>query len=112
MMSAKFQYLPWWENRCFDVQAFYHDIETLVEARVGLLDRHAEAGKFVGPVALADAEIEAAAGEKIDRRRLLGEQDRIVPGQHQYGRTEPAAFAFSPQARSGVRGSPKPARYR
>ena len=40
-------------------------------------------------VALADAEIETAAGDQIERRRLLGEQHRIVPGQHHHRRAEP-----------------------
>ena len=37
-------------------------IEGLVEPCIGLLHRHAEPGEFVVAVALADAEIEAAAG--------------------------------------------------
>ena len=40
------------------------------------------------PVTLADAEIEPAAGHEIERRRLLGEQHRIVPRQHHHGRPQ------------------------
>jgi hypothetical protein len=39
-------------------------------------------------VALADAQVEPAAGHEVQRRGLLGEQDRVVPGQHQHGRAE------------------------
>ena len=63
---------------------FDDDIERLVEARVGFRDRHAESGEFVVAVTLAGAEIEPAAGEQIDGGGLLGEQYRIVPGQHQH----------------------------
>ncbi len=67
-----------------------HDhVERFIEARVGFLDRQAEAGEFVVPIALADAEIEPAAGQQIDGRRLLGDQNRIVPGQNQNRRAEP-----------------------
>ena len=41
------------------------------------------------PVALADAEIEPAAGDQIERRGLLGEQHRIVPRQHDHRGAEP-----------------------
>src|SRR5262249_48299303 len=44
----------------------------------------AEAGEFVVAVALADAEIEPPAGEEIERRRLFGEQHRVVPREHQH----------------------------
>src|SRR6516225_2494767 len=64
------------------------DLEPLLEARVGLLQGYAEAGEFVVAVALADAEIESAAGQEIERRRLLGQQNRIMPGQYQHRRTE------------------------
>jgi len=40
------------------------------------------------PVALPDTEVEPAAGDEIERRRLLCQQDRVVPGQHHYGRAE------------------------
>ncbi len=54
-----------------------------------LLLRNAEALEFVVPVALADAEIEPAIGNQIKRRRLLGEQDRVVPRQHHHRGAEP-----------------------
>ena len=66
-----------------------HHLDRLLEARLGLLRRDLKALEFAVPVALADAEIEAAAGNQIERRRLFGEQHRIVPGQHHHRRTEP-----------------------
>ena len=65
-----------------------NDIHRLVEPRISFLHRHAEPGEFVVAIAFADAEIEPAAREQIERRRLLGEQHRVVPGQHEDGRAE------------------------
>jgi hypothetical protein len=42
-------------------------------------------------VALADAEIEPAARQQIQRRNLLRQQHRVVPGQHEDRRTEAKA---------------------
>src|SRR5215472_4714929 len=58
------------------------DLHRLVEAlgRLGL--RHAEAGELISAITLADAEVEPAAGQKVERRRLLGDENRVVPGQH------------------------------
>ena len=66
-----------------------HHLDGLVEARLGFLRRDLKALELAVPVALADAEIEAAAGNQIERRRLFGEQHRIVPGQHHHRRAEP-----------------------
>ena len=63
--------------------------EAFLEALVGLLHRDAEARELVVAVALADAEFEPAAGQQIDGGRLLGEQHRVVPGQHHHGGAEP-----------------------
>jgi hypothetical protein len=60
----------------------------LVEALGRLLGRNAKAGEFVSAVTLADAEIEAAVRQQIEGRRLLGDQDRIVPRQHNDGGAE------------------------
>src|SRR5215831_2834916 len=65
------------------------DAEGLVEPRVGLFHRHTEPSEFIVSVALADAEIEPASGEEIESRRLFGQQDRIMPGQYDHGRSEP-----------------------
>jgi hypothetical protein len=43
-------------------------------------------------IALADAEIEAAVGQEVERGNLLCEQYRIVPGQHHHRRAETDAF--------------------
>ena len=66
-----------------------HHRDRLLEARLGLFRRDLKTLELAVPVALADAEIEAAAGDQIERRRLLGEQHRIVPGQHHHRRAEP-----------------------
>ena len=50
-------------------------------------------------VALADAEIEPAAGDQIERRRLFREQHGIVPGQYHHRRAEP-----QPRRAHGERG--------
>jgi hypothetical protein len=62
---------------------------SFVEARVGLLHRDAETRKLVVTVAFSDAEIEPAAGEEIECRRLFGQQHRVVPGQHDNRGAEP-----------------------
>ena len=67
------------------------NVEGFVEPCVGLFHRHAEPGEFVVAIALADAEIEPAPGEKIEGCRLLRQQHRIVPGQHDDRRSEPQA---------------------
>ena len=58
------------------------DVEGFVEPCVGLFHRHTEPGELVIPVALTDAEIEPAPGEEIEGCRLLRQQHRIVPWQH------------------------------
>ena len=63
-------------------------LERLVEPRVGFLHRHAEAGKLVVAIALADTEIEPPAGQQIEGRGLLGEQHRVVPRQYHHRGTE------------------------
>src|SRR5437763_1278446 len=65
------------------------DVEAFVEPRVGLVHIDAEAGEFIVAVALADAEIEPAAGQEIEGRGLLGEQYRVVPRQNDDGSAEP-----------------------
>jgi hypothetical protein len=51
----------------------HHHVEPFAKACLGLPDRDAEANELVAPLALANARIELATGEKIDGRRLLGE---------------------------------------
>ena len=88
-MFSKFQNLPWCEKRSSLVHAFRITDERFLEALVGLRDRNAEAGKLVVPIALADAKLEPPVREQVDGRGLLGEQHRIVPGQHQHRGAEP-----------------------
>ena len=88
-MSSNCQNFPRCEKRSRDDERLGHHLDRFLEARLGLLRRDAEAGELVVPIALADAEIEPAAGNQIERRRLLGQQHRIVPGQHDDGGAEP-----------------------
>src|SRR5690606_25382622 len=53
--------------------------------------RNGKAAELVVAVALADAEVEPAVGEEVERRRLLREQHRVVPGQDDDGGAEPKA---------------------
>src|SRR5262249_14184344 len=53
---------------------------------------NAKAVEFRIPVALAHAEIEATVGQKIERRRLLGKQHRIVPRQYYDRGAKPQAL--------------------
>jgi hypothetical protein len=62
--------------------------ERFVETRIGLCHIDAEASEFVVAIALADAEIEPAAGQQVQGRGLFGEQYRVVPRQHQDGGAE------------------------
>ena len=65
------------------------DLHRLVEALGRLVDRDAEAVELGLAIALADAEIDAAAGQQVERRDLLGDQHRIVPRQHDHRGAEP-----------------------
>src|SRR5229473_3443416 len=62
--------------------------DRLVEARGRLLLRHAEAGEFIGPIALADAEIEPSVRQQIEGRRFFRDQRWVVPWQHDDGGAE------------------------
>ena len=64
-------------------------VEHLLEARFSFGGRHGEACELVVPVAFANAKIEPAPREKVEGRDLLGEQHRVVPGQHEDGGAEP-----------------------
>ena len=68
---------------------FDDERETFLEALVGLFHRNAEARELVVAIALADAEFEPAAGQQVDGGGLLGQQHRIVPGQHHHRGAEP-----------------------
>ena len=79
----------------------HQHVEHFLEARLGFGGRHGEARELVVAVALADAEIEPAAREQIQGRDLLGEQHRIVPGQHQDRRAEAQPRGARRDDRSG-----------
>src|SRR5262249_33474048 len=64
-------------------------LDRLLKPWLRLLLRNAKAPELVVPVALADAKIESAVGDQVEGGRLLGQQYRIVPGQHDDGGAEP-----------------------
>src|SRR5439155_16455289 len=59
-----------------------------LEAWLCLLHRDAEADELVVPVAFANAKIEPSTRQQVHGRRLLGQQHRVVPGQHDHRGTE------------------------
>ena len=91
-MLSKCQRLPWCEKRSPESPGLAQERQGLVEALGRLLDGDAEARELRRAVALADAEIEAAVGQEIERGDLLGQQHRVVPGQHHHRRAEPYAL--------------------
>src|SRR6516164_2949476 len=66
-----------------------HQAERLVKTRIGLFGCDLKALEFAMAIAFANAKIEAAAGNQIERCRLLREQHRVVPRQHHHRRTKP-----------------------
>ena len=68
---------------------FGDDVERFVEARLRFLGRNAESGELGVAVALADAEIEPAVRQQIERGRLFRKDHGVVPRQHHHGRAEP-----------------------
>ena len=87
-ISSKCQYMPAVRERLVGGPCLDDHVEAFVKARIGLGDGHAEADELVVAIALADPEIEPPAGQQIERRRLLGEQYRVVPRQHHDRRAE------------------------
>ncbi len=88
-MSSNAQNLPLEVEALVGHPGFGDDVDGFLEPRLAFLHRNAEAGEFVVAVALADAEIQPPAGQQVDRRRLLGQQHRIVPRQHDHRRAQP-----------------------
>ena len=64
-------------------------LHRLVETLGRLVDRDAEAVELGLAVALADAEIDAPAAQKVEGGDLLGDQHRIVPRHHHHRRAQP-----------------------
>ncbi len=58
-------------------------------ARGRILHRLHEAGELGGAEAAADAEVQTPVREHVHGGRLLGEKQRIVPGQHGHGGAQP-----------------------
>src|SRR5215467_443217 len=73
-------------------------VDRLLEAGVGLLDRHTETNEFIVPVPLADTEIEPPPRQEIEGCRLLRQQHGIVPRQYCYCRaqSQPAGAGAKP----------------
>ena len=65
------------------------DLDRFLEPRIGLLHWHVETGEFVVAVAFADAEIQSSSRQQVQRRCLFGQQNRIVPGQHDHRGAKP-----------------------
>ena len=65
-----------------------HDFERFLETRFGFFGRDLKSFELAVAISFADAEIEPALREKIERCRFLGEQHRVVPRRHDDGRTE------------------------
>ncbi len=63
--------------------------QRLLEACLCLLWPHAEASELRMPVALSDTEVKTSPGEKIEGRRTLGQQHRVMPWQHEHRRSHP-----------------------
>ena len=84
-MSSNRQNLPPVRETLARGEGLGHHLDRFLEPRLGLIRADAEARELVVAVALADAEIEPAARNQVERRRLFGEQHRIVPGQHDHG---------------------------
>jgi hypothetical protein len=61
------------------------NFERLVKARLRLLGRDTESFEFGMAVAFSDPEIEPSTGHEVERRGLLGKQNRVVPGQQHSG---------------------------
>src|SRR6516225_8508330 len=79
----------------------------LVEALGRLLDWNREARELRRAVPLANAEVEPAVGQQIERGDLLCEQYRIVPRQHHHGGTEADFLCASSQIAEEVERSRK-----
>src|SRR5262245_3243975 len=61
-----------------------HNLDGLVEARFRFVRRNLKALELAVPITFADAQIEAAMREKIERCRFFSEQHRIVPWRHDH----------------------------
>ena len=80
----KRQKRPSCENRSRVVHAF-RIISSASSKRLRLLGRDTEAFEFGMAVAFSDPEIEPSTGHEVEGCGLLGEQNWVVPGQHQHG---------------------------
>src|SRR6516162_8464625 len=55
-----------------------HNFNAFAEAAASLFAWYIETGEFAGHVTLAQTQVEAAIGEYINRRRILGHMQRVV----------------------------------
>src|ERR1700730_14619176 len=63
---------------------FHDNIESFLQARIGLFEQDREALELRMPIAFADSEIEPALRHQIKCRRLFSEDYWIVPRQHHH----------------------------
>jgi hypothetical protein len=63
----------------------------LVGARAAVGERRPERAQLGFEIAHAEADDQPALAEHVDRRELLGQQDRLALGQHDHAEPEPDA---------------------
>jgi hypothetical protein len=68
-----------------------HQLKTLLEDTLVVLERDVERQIFAPIVAAPGGKHDPAAGQKIERRPLLGDPDRVMQRQHGDCRSEPDA---------------------
>ena len=68
-----------------------HQLHAFLEDALVVVERHMERLVFAPVVAAAAGEIDAAVGEQIERRPLLGDANWMVQRQHRHRRREPDA---------------------
>ena len=72
-------------------QSSPHQLEALLENSLVVGERHMERQIFALVVAAAAGEIDAAAGEQVERRPLLGDANGMMQRQHRHRRRKPDA---------------------
>ena len=72
-----------------------HDVNRLPEAIAGLINICSDAVELLTLVATADAKVEAAATDDVNRRSLFGGQDGVVERQNIDRRADPHPFGAS-----------------
>jgi hypothetical protein len=76
-----------------------HGGNVLIGARAAVGQRRAERAQFGLEIADAEADDQSALAEHVDRRQLLGEQDRLALRQHDHPDREPHALRHGGEVR-------------